>query len=104
MHTQEEYGCPEHEMSRSELITVALLLALALGRLDADLLVVLLERCEILASLRELTFLHALAHIPVHEGTLGYMRSNLWSMREKTSATAVELEIMHTARMTLARS
>merc|ERR1712118_456378 len=71
MHTQEEYGCPEHEMSRSELITVALLLALALGRLDADLLVVLLERCEILASLRELTFLHALTHIPVHEGTLG---------------------------------
>ena len=33
-----------------------------------------------------------------------YIRSNLWSMREKTSATAVELEIMQTARMTLARS
>ena len=35
---------------------------------------------------------------------LAYMRSNLWSRREKTSAMAVELEIMHTARCTLARS
>ena len=33
-----------------------------------------------------------------------YMRSNLWSMREKTSAIAVELEIMQHARMTLAKS
>ena len=31
---------------------------------------------------------------------LAYMRSNLWSSLEKTSATAVELEIMHTARCT----
>jgi hypothetical protein len=38
------------------------------------------------------------------EGGGGYIRSNLWSMREKTSAMAVELEIMHTARMTRARS
>lgn len=35
---------------------------------------------------------------------LAYIRSNLWSRREKTSAMAVELEIMHTARCTLARS
>jgi hypothetical protein len=33
-----------------------------------------------------------------------YIRSNLWSRRENTSAMAVELEIMHTARCTLARS
>merc|ERR1712061_870645 len=33
-----------------------------------------------------------------------YIKSNLWSMREKTSAMAVELLIMHTARMTFARS
>ncbi|WRX32095.1 hypothetical protein QQP08_024582 [Theobroma cacao] len=32
------------------------------------------------------------------------MRSNLWSMRENTSATAVLLLIMQTARCTLARS
>merc|ERR1719168_377529 len=55
---------------RSELIAVAFLLALALGRLDADLLVVLLERRQVLARLRELAFLHALADVPVHEGTL----------------------------------
>ena len=44
---------------------------------------------------------------PAHQCTkarLAYMRSNLWSRREKTSAMAVELEIMHTARCTLARS
>merc|ERR1719231_1348372 len=35
---------------------------------------------------------------------LAYMRSNLWSRRENTSAMAVELEIMQTARCTLARS
>ncbi|OAY73790.1 hypothetical protein ACMD2_07750, partial [Ananas comosus] len=33
-----------------------------------------------------------------------YMRSNLWSIRENTSATLVEFEIMHTALCTLARS
>merc|ERR1712072_1544641 len=35
---------------------------------------------------------------------LAYMRSNLWSILEKTSAMAVELETMQTALMTLARS
>ena len=35
---------------------------------------------------------------------LAYIRSNLWSSLENTSAMAVELEIMHTARCTLARS
>merc|ERR1719373_268312 len=55
---------------RSELIAVAFLLALALGRLDADLLVVLLERRQVLARLRELAFLHALSHVPMDERTL----------------------------------
>eukprot|EP00287_Rhodomonas_sp_CCMP768_P017185 CAMPEP_0202815572 /NCGR_PEP_ID=MMETSP1389-20130828/6329_1 /ASSEMBLY_ACC=CAM_ASM_000865 /TAXON_ID=302021 /ORGANISM="Rhodomonas sp., Strain CCMP768" /LENGTH=42 /DNA_ID= /DNA_START= /DNA_END= /DNA_ORIENTATION= len=41
------------------LVLLALLLALALGRLGADLLVVLLERGQILAGLRELALLHA---------------------------------------------
>merc|ERR1719345_711445 len=35
---------------------------------------------------------------------LAYIRSNLWSILEKTSAMAVELEIMQQALMTLARS
>merc|ERR1719296_756431 len=35
---------------------------------------------------------------------MAYMGSNWWSMRENTSAIAVELEIMHTARCTLANS
>merc|ERR1711988_1098525 len=55
---------------RSELIAVALLLALALCCLDANFFVILLERREILTRLRELTLLHAFSDIPVHKGTL----------------------------------
>merc|ERR1712078_57488 len=47
------------------------LLALALGRLGADLLVVLLEGGQVLAGLGELALLHALADVLVDEGTLG---------------------------------
>mmetsp|Transcript_14663 Transcript_14663/g.39197 ORF Transcript_14663/g.39197 Transcript_14663/m.39197 type:complete len:217 (-) Transcript_14663:181-831(-) len=54
----------------SELVAVALFLALALCGLDAHLLVVLLQRRQVLASLGELTLLHALAHVPVHESAL----------------------------------
>merc|ERR1719446_2057507 len=53
------------------LVLLALLLALALGRLGADLLVVLLERRKVLARLGELALLHALADVPVHERALG---------------------------------
>merc|ERR1719432_22394 len=56
---------------QSELIAVALLLALALRRLDANLFVVLLERRKILTRLGELALLHTFAHIPVHKGALG---------------------------------
>jgi hypothetical protein len=54
-----------------ELITVALLFSFALGGLDTDLLVILLEGGEILTGLGELTFLHTLADVPVDERTLG---------------------------------
>ena len=45
------------------LLAEVLLLALALGRLGADLLVVLLEGRKILARLRELALLHAIAEL-----------------------------------------
>merc|ERR1711865_554839 len=54
-----------------ELITIALLLAFTLGGLNADLLVVLLECCQVLASFTELALFHTLANIPVNESTLG---------------------------------
>merc|ERR1712050_692174 len=54
----------------SELVTIAFLLALALGGLDADLFVILLEGREVLSRLAELALLHALANIPMHEGAL----------------------------------
>mmetsp|Transcript_34725 Transcript_34725/g.90867 ORF Transcript_34725/g.90867 Transcript_34725/m.90867 type:complete len:504 (-) Transcript_34725:11-1522(-) len=56
---------------RVRLVLLALLLALALGRLGADLLVVLLEGGEVLAGLGELALLHALADVPVDESALG---------------------------------
>ncbi|KAJ6446133.1 LOW QUALITY PROTEIN: RNA recognition domain-containing protein [Purpureocillium lavendulum] len=45
-------------------------LLFGLERVGGDLLVILLEGGEILAGLGELTLLHALTNIPVHEGAL----------------------------------
>merc|ERR1711893_264654 len=53
------------------LILLALLLALALHGVDSDLLVILLQGSQILTGLGELSLLHALSHVPVHEGALG---------------------------------
>ena len=57
--------------SVSGLILLSLLLALSLHGVDADLLVVLLQGSQILTGLGELALLHALTHVPVHEGALG---------------------------------
>merc|ERR1719440_1741546 len=53
------------------LVLLALLLALTLHGLGADLLVILLEGSKILTGLGELTLLHTLSDVPVDEGTLG---------------------------------
>merc|ERR1711959_506822 len=53
------------------LILLALFLALTLHGLGTDLLVILLEGCKVLTTLRELTLFHTLSDIPVDEGTLG---------------------------------
>merc|ERR1712066_909378 len=55
----------------SELVPVALLLALALRCLDAHFLVILLKCREVFAGLREFPFLHAFSDIPVHKSALG---------------------------------
>ena len=56
---------------RLVLLAGALLaLTLTLHAVDADLLVVLLEGREILTSLGELSLLHTLADVPVHERAL----------------------------------
>mmetsp|Transcript_29185 Transcript_29185/g.73702 ORF Transcript_29185/g.73702 Transcript_29185/m.73702 type:complete len:506 (-) Transcript_29185:117-1634(-) len=55
----------------SELIAVALLLALPLGGLDADLFVILLEGRQILACFRKLAFFHPFTDIPMDKGALG---------------------------------
>mmetsp|Transcript_20367 Transcript_20367/g.51604 ORF Transcript_20367/g.51604 Transcript_20367/m.51604 type:complete len:489 (-) Transcript_20367:102-1568(-) len=55
----------------SPLVLLTLALASALSGLSADLLEVLLQGSQILTGLGELALLHALTHIPVHEGTLG---------------------------------
>merc|ERR1712203_773799 len=63
-------SCSSSAGACSELVAIALLLALALRGFDAHLLVVLLQRGQVLASLGELTLLHALANVPVHERAL----------------------------------
>merc|ERR1719181_2677098 len=55
----------------ARLVLLTLLLALALGRLGAALLVVLLEGRQVLTGLGELALLHAIADVPVHERALG---------------------------------
>merc|ERR1719335_256023 len=54
----------------SELIAVTFFLALALGRLDANLFVVLLQRGKVLTGFGELALFHAYADIPVHKSAL----------------------------------
>merc|ERR1712080_49480 len=56
---------------RSEFIAIALLFTLTLSSLNADLLIILLKGCQVLTCLRELSFFHPFADIPVHEGTFG---------------------------------
>eukprot|EP00343_Euplotes_focardii_P008112 CAMPEP_0205819214 /NCGR_PEP_ID=MMETSP0206-20130828/1483_1 /ASSEMBLY_ACC=CAM_ASM_000279 /TAXON_ID=36767 /ORGANISM="Euplotes focardii, Strain TN1" /LENGTH=491 /DNA_ID=CAMNT_0053112525 /DNA_START=126 /DNA_END=1602 /DNA_ORIENTATION=+ len=52
-------------------VLLDVLLALDVGGLGANLLVVLLKGGEILTGLGELTLLHTLTDVPVHEGALG---------------------------------
>ena len=56
---------------RLELLAKVFLLAFTLGGLGTDLLVILLEGGQVFTSFGELTFLHALADVPVDEGALG---------------------------------
>merc|ERR1712151_504039 len=53
-HCAGEHECPQQRHMCSEFIAVALLLALTLCCLDADLLVIFFESCQVLARLREL--------------------------------------------------
>merc|ERR1719469_679428 len=57
--------------SKLKLVTVTFLLTLALCRFNANLLVILLQSCEIFTCLRKLTLFHTLTHIPMHKGALG---------------------------------
>ena len=57
-------------------LVLLLFLSLSLGGLNSDLLVILLEGGKILTGLRELTLLHTLTDVPVHEGALGVPERN----------------------------
>merc|ERR1711988_70513 len=54
----------------SELVPIALLLALSLGGLDANLLVVFLEGGQVFPRLAKFSLLHTLTYVPMHEGAL----------------------------------
>mmetsp|Transcript_28203 Transcript_28203/g.57197 ORF Transcript_28203/g.57197 Transcript_28203/m.57197 type:complete len:235 (-) Transcript_28203:809-1513(-) len=70
LHHTLRLDCGTHSTT-GMLVLLALLLTLTLRGLSADLLVVLLERGQILAGLRELALLHALSDVPMHERALG---------------------------------
>ena len=53
------------------LILFSLFFTFSLNCVNTDLFVVLLEGSQILTSLGELSFFHALSHVPVDKGTLG---------------------------------
>merc|ERR1712190_471441 len=55
---------------RSELVSITLFLTLSLSRLDADLLVVLLQGREVLTGLGKFALFHSFADVPVHKCTL----------------------------------
>ena len=54
-----------------ELVTISLLLTFTFGGLNTNFLVILLEGGKIFTGLGELTFLHTLTDVPVHERALG---------------------------------
>lgn len=51
-------------------LVLILILKVRVVRVHSDLLVVLLQRGEVLPRLRELSLLHSLAHVPVDERAL----------------------------------
>ena len=61
------HACARH----SEFVTIAFFLALSLSCLNANFLVVLLERSQVLSCLTEFTLFHAFADIMMNKGTLG---------------------------------
>merc|ERR1712156_1287787 len=86
------------------VLLIELLLALTLHRLGANLLVVLLQGRKVLTGLRELTLLHALTDVPVHERTLGVHQIELVvQAREHLSDSRGVRDHAH-RRCTLARS
>merc|ERR1711879_116382 len=54
----------------SEFVTVAFLLTFTLSCLNSNLLVILLQRCQVFARLRKFSLFHTFANIPVHKCTL----------------------------------
>merc|ERR1712146_30865 len=90
--------------ARSEFIAIALFLPLTFRCFDANLFVILLESCKIFGASENSPSSMPSPTYQCTNARFEYMRSNLWSMREKTSAMAVELLIMQQARITLARS
>merc|ERR1712190_244536 len=54
----------------SELVPIALFLSLALGGLDTDFLVILLQRRKVFAGLGKFALFHSFADVPMHKCTL----------------------------------
>merc|ERR1712176_957047 len=55
----------------SEFITISLLFSFPFRRLNTHLLVILLQRSQVLPCLRELALFHPFTDVPMHKSTLG---------------------------------
>ena len=86
-----------HRHISGNLVLLALLLTVALSRLGTNLLVILLERGKVLASLAELTLLHTLTHIPAqvkqHQPTISYYNEGgYYRKKSRVQASAIREE------------
>jgi len=63
--------CEKVSVELLELITITLLFTLTFCSLNANFLVVLLQSCQVLTCLRELTFFHTFTDVPMHKSSLG---------------------------------
>merc|ERR1719311_213341 len=61
----------------SEFVAIAFLFTLALGSLNANLLIILLESGKIFTSFTKFSFLHSFSYIPMHESTFAVHKIKL---------------------------
>merc|ERR1712039_304480 len=103
LNTNQPNDVQFNTLASAQSIFFALSVISSIPRVKTDLLVVLLQGSQVLASENSPSSMPS----PTYQWTkalLAYIRSNLWSNLAHASAMAVVLDNMHTALLILARS